>query len=71
MATSEIRRLQDQIEWKFTAVFASQLARYGTFAGGFYKQFLPAGIDVPSIHPPRRIDEKVYRFAERVAGQVS
>jgi len=67
MATPDPKRLQDQIDWQFTAAQQGQLSRYGTFAGGFYKQFLPAGLDLPSTHPPRRIDEKVYRFIERIA----
>jgi len=67
MATPSSKQLQDQIDWTFTVAEQGHVARYGTFGGEFYKQVLPAGVDVPGRFPPRRIPAAVYNFSKRVA----
>jgi hypothetical protein len=67
MAEPGSPRLQDQITWTFAVTLGGQAARYGTFAGSFYKQYTPGGVVVPDVHPPRRIEEKIYRFAQGIA----
>jgi hypothetical protein len=57
--------LQDLIDWKFTLREQHASARYGVYAGSFWRQYLPGGMTFPEMHPPKRIQPQVYRMAER------
>lgn len=69
MAVAFPRHLAQLIEWKFTVVKGREVSRYGEYGGKFWKQYLPAGLEVPNIHPPRAISEEVYVFAQRVSSK--
>jgi len=65
MPIHDDQRLQSLIEWHFTVAEQNFSSRFGEYAGGFWKQYLPAGIPVPAKHPPKRIPEELFRRAER------
>lgn len=67
MAALSPQELQELIDWQFAITMQGQTSRYGTLNNHFYKQYLPAGIDVPGRHPPRRIHKEVYELAHRQA----
>lgn len=69
MATMFPKTLSNLISWKFTINLGPEASRYGEYGGQFWKQYLPAGIETPNLHPPRRISEDVFRFAERYASK--
>lgn len=66
-------RLSNQIRWQFTLTASEVTApsirravRYGTLAGEFYKQYLPSGVPLPKIYPPRKIPKTLYDVAENL-----
>ena len=65
MAVTSITPLQDQIKWQFTVSEQGFTSRYGTYAGAFWKQLLPAGLHVPELHPPKKIPQELYERAQR------
>jgi len=69
VATLLPKTLSNLISWKFTTVLGREVSRYGEYGGHFWKQYLPAGLEVVNLHPPRAISEDVYRFAERYASK--
>lgn len=69
MATALPKTLSNLISWKFTINLGREVSRYGEYGGKFWKQYLPAGLEVPSRHPPKPITEEVYIFAQRVSSK--
>ncbi len=57
--------LQRAITWDFTINEGAFVARYGKLGEDHYRQFLPAGIPNPALHPPRKIHEALYQLALR------
>lgn len=57
--------LEDLIQWHFTVGEQDFMSRYGTYAGRFWKQFLPGGLPMPELHPPKLITQQAYELAER------
>ena len=64
-----VKPLSSLIEWKFTVAMGSEVSRYGEYNGRFWKQYLPAGLEIPNLHPPKVIPKDVYDFALRYAGK--
>jgi hypothetical protein len=58
-------QLQNLIQWAFVLAEQGQVTRYGSLQDAFYKQFLPGGVEVPRLHPVKKIDQKVYDLARR------
>lgn len=54
------------IEWQFTISEQGMTSRYGMLGGFFYKQFLPHGVAIPQLSPPRRISVPQYLLAKGV-----
>lgn len=65
MAQTPETQLDKLITWSFTLVEQGQVTRYGGLKDAFYKQYLPGGIEVPRLHPVRRIDKRLYDLAHR------
>lgn len=65
MTIPDDTRLQTLIDWKFTVGEQMHFARYGEYAGGFWRQFMPAGVPLPGRHPPKKIPEELYKRAQR------
>ena len=53
------------IKWEFTVTLQTKVTRYGRVGETYYRQFLPAGIEVPEIYPPRAIAQRLYEMAKR------
>jgi hypothetical protein len=58
------------ISWKFSLASQGFVTRYGENGGVFYKQFMPGGLDVPELHPPKPITKQLYDMAERAPGRI-
>jgi hypothetical protein len=65
MAANEPKSLQDLISWEFQIGVGGMIARYGQYAGAFYRQYLPGGIAFPAKHPPKKIDPSLYEMAKK------
>lgn len=65
MAQTPETQLDKLMTWSFTLAEQGQVTRYGVLNGAFYKQFLPGGVEVPRLHPIRRIDKRLYDLALR------
>ena len=63
MATRHPEALQKWINWEFTLSEQDLTTRWGTFAGTFWKQFLPGGVPIASIHPPRKVPKRLFEIA--------
>lgn len=57
------------IGWKFTVTMGRESSRYGQYGGRFWKQYLPSGLSIPNVHPPKAIDETHYLHAQRHADE--
>lgn len=55
--------LSEMIEWTAVRSSPGGQVRYGTLSGEYYRQYLPYGIEVPNLHPPKKITLLVYTFA--------
>ena len=60
-------RLEDVIEWQFIVSQQGFTGRYGTFNDRYWKQFLPGGIVVSGLHPPRPIEKVLYDRAKKIS----
>jgi hypothetical protein len=67
MAPEAPKPLQDLIAWDFRIGVGGMIARYGTYSGARYRQYLPGGLEFNVKHPPKRIDESQYNMAKRQA----
>jgi len=65
MTPPSLPPLQDLIKWDFTLAEQTLVSRYGRYAGAFWKQFMPAGLIVPELHPPKKIPEVLYNRAKQ------
>lgn len=63
MVTPQINELSQAITWDFRLAAQGMMTRYGHIGSTYYKQFLPAGLEVPGKHPPKKIDPKLYSLA--------
>jgi hypothetical protein len=54
------------IDWQFTVSEGGLTSRYGMLGGFFYKQFLPGGLVLPVINPPRRISAIQFTMARNL-----
>ncbi len=52
------------IAWNFQIADQGFITRYGVAGPNYYKQFLPGGLVVPELHPPKRIDPRLYQRAK-------
>ncbi len=59
--------LEKIIEWQFIASEQHNQVRYGTWRAMYYKQFLPGGIVISGLHPPKLISKAVYEHARKVS----
>jgi hypothetical protein len=53
------------IVWDFTVSQQLFSARYGHAGPVFYRQHLPGGMEFFGRYPPKPIDERTYRLAQR------
>jgi len=58
------------INWVFVVHHQICMSRYGQYGGKFYKQFMPMGIPMDGVHPPKEVTETIYNFAKRVAERI-
>ena len=70
MALPDPDRLQALISWQFEVSEQNHTARYGTYAGAYWKQVLPAGMAQPLLYPPRKVLPAVYEMARKRARPV-
>jgi hypothetical protein len=61
--TNEQRR--PRITWQFQLAEQGSSSRYGVLGFDYYKQYLPGGLVLPIVHPPKRISEQLYNLAKR------
>lgn len=60
-------KLSELINWNFRAVLGLQASRYGDLNGKYYKQYIPNGIVIDEIYPPKEISQQVYDASKRLA----
>lgn len=65
MVTPSKQSLEDIIDWRFVIFEQHNGARYGTYNGKFWKQFMPAGNIISTLHPPKTVPKQVYDMARR------
>jgi len=67
MTLPDADRLQSLITWQFETTEQNQTSRWGTYADAYWKQYLPAGMAQPTLHPPRKVLQAVYTMAAKRA----
>lgn len=60
---------KNPIVWDFTIAEQLNVSRYGHSGADYFKQFLPFGIEVSTMHPPQRILQRTYEMAKRLAAK--
>lgn len=71
MAQKPIPSASALVTWKFQVVAQGFITRYGSNGGMYYKQFMPGGLDVPELYPPKPITKQLYDLADRAPGRMS
>ena len=59
--------LETLITWDFSVAEQHNQARYGTWHGLFYKQYMPGGTVISALHPPKLIPKALYDHAKKIA----
>jgi len=54
------RPLSDQIRWEFKTALGFNQARYGRLGPQHFRQYLPGGQVIETLHPPKVIDPRIY-----------
>ena len=65
MVQPSITRLEEVITWKFALAEQMNVSRYGTFDRRYWKQFMPRGMIITPLHPPKAIPKPQYDHAEK------
>ena len=65
MATPDRSPIGELIDWQFSITEQRHTTRYGTHAGKYWKQYLPAGAVLSGRFPPKVITQDHYEIAER------
>lgn len=68
---NEANKLEDRITWDFTVDEQGFASRYGHWGVFYYKQFLPAGMAMPIMHPPKLIPKMLYDRAKRISERLN
>lgn len=67
MVRPTITPLEAIIEWHFQVTEQNNHARYGTYDNRHWKQFLPGGVIISPLHPPKAIPKAVFDHAKKIA----
>ena len=60
----------DAIEWKFQVEQQGFITRYGSGGGFYWKQVILQPGHVVPVYPIKRIDERIYTTAQRLAKEI-
>jgi len=67
MVQPSITSLEEVITWEFSVANQFSQARYGTFDGRHWKQFMPGGTILSALHPPKAIPKAQYDHAKKIS----